>query len=292
MNNLFAALAERMAAIWIERIAGSQISTIAGLLGIVATFVAQLTSYIPAPFDTYVSLGGVILAGVAAILARDSASHPVTLVSGSKSSSTAKLGVWALCSLLLAATMPMMGCSTKNVAQSIVNWTPALQSVVAVADSTAGVLDPASAAIFAGATVAFDANSNVLVAEAKAYLAHPNATVLAQLQTAVVTFQQNVNVALLSAAKITNPLSQQKALTDINAVGTVVNAILALVSQVSTKAQVAKMASEAPVKVAQVLPLVNRQQAASLVAAHYGESAALASEQTRRTIAWEMAAGF
>jgi len=51
MNNLMAALFERMAAVWIERIAGSKLTTIAGILGIAATFVSQLTTYIPAHYS-------------------------------------------------------------------------------------------------------------------------------------------------------------------------------------------------------------------------------------------------
>ena len=269
MNNLTAALFERMAAVWIERIAGSKITTIAGILGIAATFVSQLTTYIPAAYSTYVALGGVVLAGVAAILAKDSASVPAP--STTSSGSTAKLGALMLCAITIMGTMPLAGCNGVTVAQDIVNWTPMLQSAVATVDTSVGVLDPAAAPILAVATVGFDAASNVLVAQAKAYLANPNASVLAQLQTAVVTFQQQVNTALLQAAKITNPQSQQHALTAINAVGTVVNAILALVTQVSTKAQVAQMAAASTVKLAMVTPYIDQDGAAHLVASHYGE---------------------
>jgi hypothetical protein len=277
-----AALFERVAAVWIERIAGSKISTIAGVLGIFATSVAQLTTFIPSEYQAYVTLGGVVLAGVAAILARDSASTPATSTTSSGSNSTVKLGVLMLISLTLLGTMPLIGCTGTQIAQNIVNWTPALQSAVAVADSTAAVLDPAAAPIIAAATVGFDAASNVLVAQAKAYLANPNAGILAQLQTAVVTFQQQVNTALLEAAKITNPASQKKALTDINAVGTVVNTILALVTSISGKSAVAQMASQSTVKLASVQPYMNRSQAAQLVARHYSEPVLFASLQVER----------
>lgn len=70
-------------------------------------------------------------------------------------------------------------------AQDIVNWTPALQSAVATVDSTASVLAPADAPAFTGATVGFDAASNLLVTQAKAYLANPTSTTLGQLQTQV-----------------------------------------------------------------------------------------------------------
>jgi hypothetical protein len=295
MNNLMAALFERMAAVWIERIAGSKLTTIAGILGIAATFVSQLTTYIPAHYSPYVAMTGVVVAGVAAILAKDAdAPHGIAVVlpKGGFSNSTAKLGALMLCAILVTGTLPMAGCNGATVAQNIVNWTPALQSGVAVVDSTASVLDPAAAPIFAAATVGFDAASNVLVAQAKAYLANPNATVLAQLQTAVVTFQQQVNTALLSVARITNPSSQQKAQTDINAVATVVNTILALVQGISSKAAVAQMAAQSTVKLAAVMPYLNQDQAAQIVAVHYGDTTAESAEQTRQALANLQGAGF
>ena len=50
------------------------------------------------------------------------------------------------------------------------------------------------------------------------------------------------------AARIVNPASQQHALATIQAVGTVVIAILALVQSVSSKAEVAQMAARSTVK--------------------------------------------
>ncbi len=272
MNNLISALLERITAVYIERIAGSKITTIAGILGIAGTAVSQFTTYIPTPYSTYVTLAGVIIAGVAAILARDSAAqvsspNPQPF---SGSSSTAKLGCWALIAILTFGTMPMMGCNATAVAQDIVNWTPTLQGFVATVDTTGAVLDAPDAVIFSAATVGFDAGSNLLVAQAKAYLANPNATVLGQLQTAVVTFQQTVNSAVLAAAKITNTASQQHALAAINGVATVVSAILALVQSISTKAQVAQMAAESPIKLARVDPYMDKVAADRVIAMHYG----------------------
>jgi hypothetical protein len=154
------------------------------------------------------------------------------------------------------------------------------------------VLDPAAAPIFAAATVGFDAASNALMAQAKAYLANPNASVLAQLQTAVVTFQQRVNVALLQAAKISNPASQQKALADLNVVATAVNAILSLVNSISSKVAVAQMAQQSTIKLAMVQPLLDEDKAAVLVANHYGEPVELAQMQVRQAEVYAYQAGF
>src|SRR5208337_398530 len=105
---------------------------------------------------------------------------------------TARLGAWAMIALLIPLPW-MQGCTATGVAQDIVNWTPALQSAVTTVDSTAALLAPVDAPIFAAATVVFDAATNLLVAQAKAYLANPSAGVLAQLQSQIVTLQQQVN---------------------------------------------------------------------------------------------------
>jgi hypothetical protein len=145
---------------------------------------------------TVVSLAAAIATAMLGLLARDPDSTASQQFSGSASQQT-KLGAIMLIALLLSSTMT--GCSAANVAQDIVNWTPSLESAVATVDSTAALLAPADAPIFATATAGFDATANLLVAQAKAYLANPSASVLAELQTQVVTFQQQVNSSLLAA---------------------------------------------------------------------------------------------
>jgi hypothetical protein len=178
------------------------------------------------------------------------------------------------------------------VAQDIVNWTPALTSAVAVVNSTAALLTPAEASTLAAATTGFNAAVTLLTAQAKAYLANPTATALTQLQSAVVTLQQQVNTSLLTAAKITNPTSQQHVLSSINTVATIVAAILALVQSVSTKAQVAQMASQSPVKLAVVRPYLDERNSAAIVASHYGEPVALARVQVEQAETSAVRAGF
>jgi hypothetical protein len=236
---------------------------------------------------TVITLVSGIATALLGLLARD----PAKSTDANSTNSTVKLGVWALISLLLP--LPFIGgCSAETVAQEIVNWTPALQSAVSTVDSTAALLAPADAPIFAAATAGFDAASNVLVAQAKAYLANPSASVLAQLQTAVAVFQQQVNASLLSAAKITNLNSQQHVLNAINAVGTVVIAMLALVSSVSSKAAVARMAAQSTVKLAAVRPYLDEGNAAAQVADHYGEPVGLARIQVAHAELSMMQAGF
>jgi hypothetical protein len=240
---------------------------------------------------TIVTLIGAIATALLGLVSRDPSPKTVTAEAGLRSNSTAKLGVWALIALLLPLPFAA-GCSGTTVAQDIVNWTPALQSAVATVDSTAALLAPADAPVFTAATVGFDAASNLLVAQAKAYLANPTASVLAQLQAQVVTFQQQVNAALLAAAKIANTASQQHALACIQGVATIVSAVFALVQSVSSKAALARMATQSTIKLAAVQPYIDADKAAAMVANHYAEPVVLARLQLTRTEANATRAGF
>jgi len=239
---------------------------------------------------TVVSLASALATALLGLLAKDP--EPSTCQSAATASrQQAKLGAWALIALLIPLPWTQ-GCTATSVAQDIVNWTPSLQSSVATVDSTASVLDPAGAPIFAGATVGFDAASNLLVAQAKAYLANPSAKGLALLQSQIVTLQQQVNTALLQSAHIVNANSQQHALAAIQAVATIVSAILSLVQSISSKAQLAQMAAASGVKLGAVSQYRDRLQAAQTVAAHYGESVELARAQIAEAEVAQINAGF
>jgi hypothetical protein len=238
---------------------------------------------------TVITLVSGIASALLGLLARDPGSASQQ-VSGS-ASQQAKLGAWALIALLLP--LPFMGgCTGTTVAQDIVNWTPALESAVAAVDSTAALLAPSDAPVFAAATSGFNAASNLLVAQAKAYLVNPSAGTLAQMQSQVVILQQQVNVALLQAARIMDTASQQHALAAIQAVGTIVSAVLALVQSASSKAAVAQMAAASTIKLAAVRPYLNGTRAAGIVAAHYDEPVALAQMQVAQAERDEIRAGF
>ena len=172
------------------------------------------------------------------------------------------------------------------------NWTPALQSAVVTVDSSAALLAPQDAPIFTAATIGFDTASNLLVAQAKAYLANPSASTLAQMQAQVVTFQQQVNASPLQAVKISNSASQQHALAAIEGVATIVSAMLALVQTISNKAQVAQMAAQSTIKLAEVRPLLDNSTAVAAVASHYDEPVEVARAQVARAEFAEAQAGF
>jgi hypothetical protein len=237
---------------------------------------------------TVVTLVSAIASALLGLLAKDPEVAVRQQVSGA---SQAKLGAWALIALLLP--LPFIGgCSGTTVAQNIVNWTPALESAVATADSTGALLAPADAAAFAAATAGFDAASNLVTTQAKAYLANPSAGTLAEMQTQIVTLQQQVNTALLQAGKIVDPASQQHALAAIQAVGTVTSAILALVQSISSSTAVAQMAAHSTIKMAAVQPYLNGTLEAGVVAAHYGEPVGVARIQVEQVEQSEMSAGF
>jgi hypothetical protein len=243
-----------------------------------------------------VTLASALATALLGLLAKDpeAASQQVSEPASQRvgaSSGTARLGAWMLIALLIPLPW-MQGCSAVSVAQNIVNWTPALQSAVATVDTTASLLAPADAPIFTAATAGFDVASNLLVAQAKAYLANPSASALQLLQTQVVTFQQQVSSALLQAARIVDPNSQTHALAAIQAVATIVNTVLALVASISSNAAVANMSAQTGIKLAMVLPYLNNTRAAELVAAHYGEPLSQARAQVAQVEQAEINAGF
>ena len=259
------------------------VSTVAGVLS------QQGVSFGRAGTGTAVTLAGSLATALLGLLARDP-SQPEAQPARS-SITHSRLGVWMLIALLLQLTL-ISGCSQTTVARNIVNWTPTLQSAVATVDTTAAQLDPKDAPVFAAATAGFDAASDLLVAQAKAYLANPSAPVLAQMQAQVVVFQQQVNSALLQAARIMNSASQQRALASIQAVATAVTAILALVQSISSKQAVARMAAASTIKLAAIDPFMNATLAASTVAAHYDEPLALARFQITQARQAQIQAGF
>jgi hypothetical protein len=174
--------------------------------------------------------------------------------------STRQVSVVGLCALVLLSTLSMAGCSNVEVAQDIVNFTPSLQAAVVTVESTVSILAPEYAPIVAASTVGFDALSAVVVAQAKAYLANPSASLLQQLQTAVITFQASVNQSLLDAAKIVDPNSQQHVVQAIGAVATIITAIIGLLQRISSPAQIQTMAAASKVKLSQIRPYLPRGQ--------------------------------
>jgi hypothetical protein len=252
---------------------------------------------------TVVSLAGALATALLGLIARDPGAPAAQAVPSpdcfgtctgeckSKSNATAKLSTWLLIMLLLP--LPWLeGCNANDVAEDIVNWTPSLQSAIATVDSTAILLAPNDAPIFAAATAGFDAAANLLITQARAYLVNPTANALAQLQNQVVAFQQQVNSALLKAARILDAASQQHAMVAIQAVATIVTAILSLVQSISSKAEVTQMVAMSRIKFTDIEPYINSEQSAQIVATHYNEEVATARLQVAESRQVAISAGF
>lgn len=188
--------------------------------------------------------------------------------------STQKLAVWAMISLLMLGTMT--GCSAATVAQDIVNWTPTVVSTANTVSSVVATLDPADALLIKGVTVGFDAAASLLQSQAQTYLADPSATALGQLQAQALAFQQNVNAALLNAARIVDQATQQKVMIAIQGLATALTAILALISTIKGNT-LSKQSIVAQHQTSMLMRQVNREMAMAMVASHYRVSQTEAS---------------
>ena len=170
--------------------------------------------------------------------------------------------LWAV----MVASPLMDGCNGATVAQQIVNWMPTVISAAQTLDGVAATLDPAQAVIIIPAGIAFVAAANLLDSAAKTYLANPGATALGQLQAQALAFQANVTTALLNAARVVNPATQQKLLTYLNAAVTGISAVLALIMNI--KGSTLTPASVTAPKLAMIIPLLNKGESVALIAQH------------------------
>lgn len=190
---------------------------------------------------------------------------------------TTKLGAWALISLLFVGMAS--GCNATTAAQDIVDWTPTVISTANTVGATVSLLAPQDAVIVAAAVAGFDAAAQLFSNQAQTYLNNPNATALQQLQAQVLAFQQNVNLALLQAAKIVDPASQQKIMVAIQGLATALTAVLGLISTIKGNTVSPALLTAPVVKTSEVLPLMDRDLVLKEIATHYGESTEQAAVQ-------------
>ena len=227
----------------------------------------------------------VALTGVAGILALIHV-PTATATDVSSSSSSQKLGAWALVSLLLLGSMATAGCNAQSVAQDIVNWTPTVQSTATTVGTVVAGLDPADAILIGVTVTGFNGAAGLLAAQAQTYLNNPSLSALQELQAQALAFQQNVSAALLQAVKISNPLSQQRVLGALQGLTTALTAILALISTVKgNTVSPAAITAMPATKVSQILPLIDRGEAIKQLAAHYHEADYIASVQFDQSVA-------
>ena len=246
---------------------------------------------------TVVALVGSLATALLGLLAKDPevASQQV---SGSASqraggaNASAKLGAWALIALLLPLPF-VSGCSGKSVAQDIVNWTPALQSAVATVDSTAAMLAPADAPIFAAATVGFDAASNLLVGAGQGLPGQSfrrRAGAVAERSCRSATAGERGDSA--GGRKSSTQKSQTLAMAPSRRWAPSSARFWRWCNSVSSKAAVAQMAAQSSIRLAQVRAYLNEGKAAEIVAGHYGEPVGVARIQVAQAERNEALAGF
>ena len=187
-----------------------------------------------------------------------------------------------------------IGCTQQQkitIAQEIVTWTPVFISTADTVNAAVESLAPETTIVLLPLTAAINAFGPQLQLAAQNYLKNPNQTTLQLLQALVTQIQQNVSSALLAAAKITNPASQAMATKQINLVATVINTILALVQSISSKAQVAAMAQQVHVTLAQVRPYMD-PDALELASAHVARDTGVAQVPVDKWFQAEAQAGF
>ncbi|MGO8759344.1 MAG: hypothetical protein ACLQG3_14590 [Terracidiphilus sp.] len=208
---------------------------------------------------------------------------------------TRLLGGVLLSALVLLGTLPVTGCTQQQkitVAQEIVNWTPVFISTADTVNASIMALDPATVTVLGPITAAINAFGPEFQKAAQAYLANPNQTTLQVLQSLVTQIQQDTNAALLAAARVVNADSQALATKDINLLATITNTVLALVQSISTKAQVAAMARDVHVTLAQVRPYMD-ERALSRASAQVAQDLALNQVPTTdQFFAYEAQTGF
>jgi hypothetical protein len=81
-------------------------------------------------------------------------------------------------------------------------------------------------------------------------------------------------------------------MADLNGVATIINTILSLVVSISSKAAVAQMAAESPVKLASVQAYIDQEQLRRVLEKRYGYSPVVAAQMASAGTAQLEGAGF
>jgi multisubunit Na+/H+ antiporter MnhF subunit len=155
------------------------------------------------------------------------------------------------------------------------------------------ILQPQDALIVAAALAGFKGAGDLCVAEANAYLANPGASTLQLLQAAVVAFEQQINASLLAAARIVDTKSQQMVIAALDAAGTAINAVLALIAGIKGNTLTATAASlKAPIKLNKVRRFYDPNAVNMEIAVHYGLTQQYAGVVVQSNTQMLMAMGF
>lgn len=198
---------------------------------------------------------------------------------------SAKLFACLLMTILPACTMNIAGCQHPLTVDQVVGIAdgylegalPFLDQAPAIA-ADLRLLDPALADQIEKWAPIIRTNAQNAIALGKGYLAAPSGDNYQKLLNAVDALGQTVNQQVLSAAKITNPASQQKVLALLGLVATGIHLSVALLKQHATSSQINNLPAIARVDFRKVRPYLNRGYAHDQLAAQgFDANAVLAS---------------
>lgn len=174
---------------------------------------------------------------------------------------------------LIAATLLVTGCTpaqqqtTVQVVSRIDAYMPTVINAADTVAATVSMLLPADALLIQVSDTAFDTAAATLAALCKSYLANPSANVLAQIQTAIDTLQQQVSAATLKAVGIKDAQSQQLAIAALKGLLTAVSFVFGLISQTQTTAQLIQLRDENRIRLATIRPYLDEPQLRQLARA-------------------------
>lgn len=182
-----------------------------------------------------------------------------------------------LTSLALLMCVPLAGCFggkepvqvVQDVVTALNNSLPYIGQAPALA-ADLRVLDPQIADAVQAFAPIVKANVENAIKIGNDYIARPSGDVYQQLLNAADALVAQVDNQVLQAARITNPLSQQKVLVFLGFIATGLHIVLGLLKQYASKSQIRNMPKTAHVDFDRVKPYLNRDYATQQLAAmHY-----------------------
>jgi hypothetical protein len=194
---------------------------------------------------------------------------------------SAKVGVLALCSLLLMSTTT--ACSSADV-QKVVSQInaslPTVEAIVGDAAAVASAIDPVLSPLIGGSNAAIQLGLQELSTLATNYLANPDTGTYAKIEQVVDSLVQNGDAALLAASHIKDAASQSKAVSIIASLDAALHVFDTLVASTqSTSVVKARMATRS-VKLKQLSQLWSARDKATVSAQFHAPFSVLLDRAT------------
>lgn len=176
--------------------------------------------------------------------------------------STSKLGVYALCSLILCGSMTACtAAQVQTAAKDIAAYLPTAESTASEIASVVGLFLPADQALISGTVTAVNAGLTQLQTginsclQTPACMASPTSSGWQQIVAIVNNLVSQVDQSTLASAHIVDPASQQKAIAVLGLVSVAIHFIDSKIQSTLPATQVQATAAARTVKLSQVIPL-------------------------------------